>query len=108
MAGARERGEEARRRRTGGRLEDEALAREGLRRVSLGEYAKAAGLLGSPGMATPAKSVEEVLEALLVRRPKPRTPPARGAGPGPGVDRKHFREALRRASRVSGPGPSGT
>ena len=105
---ARVRGAEARARRTGGRLEGEALAREVLRRAALKEFAKAASLLGSPWMAAPTPAVEEALRGLLEQRPAPRVPPARGAGPGPGVSRKHFREALRRASRVSGPGPSGS
>ena len=102
------RGGEARRRRTGGRLEGEALAREVLRRTALREYSKAASLLGSPGMAAPTPAVEAKLEGLLEKRAAPRRPPARGGGPGPGVARKHFREALRRASKVAGPGPSGS
>ena len=105
---ARQRGAEAAQRRTGGRLEGEALAREVLRRTALREYSKAASLLGSPGMAAPTPAVEEVLEGLLEKRDEPRVPPGRGSGPGPGVSRKHLREALRRASRVAGPGPSGS
>ena len=108
LADARHRGEEALGRRTGGRLEGEALAREVLRRTALREYSKAASLLGSPGMAAPTATVEAKLEELLEKRPAPRQPPARGRGPGPGVSRKHFREALRRASKVAGPGPSGS
>ena len=79
--GARERGEEARQRRTGGKLEGEALAREVLRRVALGEYSKAASLLGSPGMAIPSASVEEALRKLPVRRPEQRQPPPRSTTP---------------------------
>ena len=86
----------------------EALAREVLRRTALREYSKAASLLGSPGMAAPTPAVESALHGLLEKREEPRVPPRRGCGPGPGVPRKHFREALRRASRVSGPGPSGS
>ena len=108
LEGARQRGGEAAQRRTGGRLEGEALAREVLRRTALREYSKAASLLGSPGMAAPTPAVEEVLEGLLEKRDEPRVPPGRGSGPGPGVSRKHLREALRRASRVAGPGPSGS
>ena len=103
-----ERGAEAARRRTGGRLEGETLAREVLRRTALREYSKAASLLGSPGMAAPTPAVGELLGSLLKKRAEPRVPPRRGSGPGPGVQRKHFREALRRASCVSGPGPSGS
>ena len=105
---ARQRGAEAVGRRTGGRLQGEALAREVLRRTALREYSKAASLLGSPGMAAPTPAVEATLEQLLEKRPAPRRPPARGRGPGPGVSRKHLREALRRASKVAGPGPSGS
>ena len=105
---ARQRGGEAAQRRTGGRLEGEALAREALRRIALREYSKAASLLGSPGMAAPTPAVEEELQGLLEKRDEPRVPPRRGSGPGPGVSRKHLSEALRRASRVAGPGPSGS
>ena len=108
LADAQQRGAEAVGRRTGGRLEGEALAREVLRRTALREYSKAASLLGSPGMAAPTATVEAKLEELLEKRPEQRRPPARGRGPGPGVSRKHFREALRRASKVAGPGPSGS
>ncbi len=84
----RQRGEQALRRRTGGRLEGEAL--------------------GSPRMAARTAAVEATLEGLLEKRPEPRQPRAQGRGPGPGASRKHLQKALRRASKVGGPGPSGS
>jgi len=72
---ARQRGMEALGRRTGGRLEGEALAREVLRRAALREYSKAASLLGSPGMAAPTPAVEATLQTLLEQRATPWAPP---------------------------------
>ena len=72
LSDATRRGEEARRRRTGGRLEGEALAREVLRRTALREYSKAASLLWPPGMAAPTLAVGATLFTLLEQRDAPR------------------------------------
>jgi len=89
------------------RLQDDALAREALRRTALGEPKKAVQLLTAKGVVPLTDALKEQLEQLLLHDGSDPADSERNLEMGEGLNRFNFAQALRRMSRTSGPGPSG-